>query len=45
MKRLWIREGEKLEIPGAPGYYLENNGFMIENYSIDEDDEVFRDSA
>ena len=38
---LWIREGEKLEIPGAPGYYLENNGFTIENYSMDEDDEVF----
>ncbi|WP_172369429.1 cytochrome c biogenesis protein ResB [Sporosarcina jiandibaonis] len=38
---LWIREGEMLEIPGAPGYYIENNGFTIENYSIEEDDEVF----
>jgi cytochrome c biogenesis protein len=38
---LWIREGETLEIPGAPGYYIKNNGFTIENYSIDEDDEVF----
>lgn len=40
---LWIREGETLEIPGAPGYLLENKGFTLENYS-EEDDEVFSDA-
>ena len=40
MKRLWLREGEMLEIPGAPGYYIENKGFTLENYT-EEDDEVF----
>lgn len=38
---LWIREGETLEIPGAPGYYLENKAFTLENYSAEEDEEVF----
>ena len=37
---LWLREEETLEIPGAPGYLLENKGFTLENYT-EEDDEVF----
>lgn len=37
---LWLREGETLEIPGAPGYFIENKGFSIETYS-EEDNEVF----
>lgn len=38
---LWIREGDLLEIPGAPGYYLESKEFILENYTKDEADEVF----
>lgn len=37
---MWIREGETREIPGAPGYLLENKRFALENYSK-EDSEVF----
>lgn len=37
---MWLREGDRLAIPGAPGYYLENKKFIVENYSS-EDDEVF----
>lgn len=37
---LWLREGDTLEIPGAPGYYLENKQFTLENYAEGED-EVF----
>lgn len=37
---LWLREGETLEIPGAPGYFIENHGFSMETYS-DEDNKVF----
>lgn len=40
---LWIREGETLEVPGAPGYFIENKGFTVETYS-DEDGEVFEKS-
>ncbi|WP_432359119.1 cytochrome c biogenesis protein ResB [Sporosarcina sp. UB5] len=38
---MWIREGELRSIPGAPDYYLQNNGFTIETYSKEEADEVF----
>ncbi|MDS9470790.1 cytochrome c biogenesis protein ResB [Sporosarcina pasteurii] len=37
---LWLREGEKLEVPGAPGYFIENKGFTLETYS-EEDNAVF----
>ncbi len=37
---LWLREGETRSIPGAPGYYLKNNQFLIETYSK-EDDAVY----
>ncbi|PID03745.1 cytochrome C biogenesis protein [Sporosarcina sp. P2] len=37
---LWLREGETRAIPGAPGYYLENNQFILDTYSK-EDDAVF----
>ncbi|MFD1927106.1 cytochrome c biogenesis protein ResB [Sporosarcina siberiensis] len=37
---LWLREGETRSLPGAPGYYLKNNEFIIETYSKEED-EVF----
>ncbi len=40
---LWIREGETLEIPGAPGYFIKNNKFILENYT-DEDSEVFKEA-
>lgn len=40
---LWIREGETLEVPGAPGYFIENKGFTVETYS-GEDGEVFEKS-
>ncbi|MCM3756835.1 cytochrome c biogenesis protein ResB [Sporosarcina aquimarina] len=38
---MWIREGETREIPGAPGYLLENVDFSVETYSKDKADEVF----
>ncbi|WP_060209968.1 cytochrome c biogenesis protein ResB [Sporosarcina koreensis] len=34
---IWLREGETRAIPGAPGYYLKNNEFIIETYSKEED--------
>lgn len=34
---LWLRDGETRAIPGAPGYYLKNNKFIIETYSKEED--------
>lgn len=37
---LWLREGEMLEVPGGPGYFIENNGFSMETYS-EEDNQVF----
>ena len=37
---MWLREGDTLAIPGAPGYHLENKKFILENYS-EEDDAVF----
>ncbi|GKV56994.1 cytochrome c biogenesis protein [Sporosarcina sp. NCCP-2222] len=36
---LWLREGETRAIPGAPGYYLKNNDFLIETYSKEKDAE------
>ena len=45
MKRCGFEKAKHVEIPGAPGYYLENNGFTLENYTEDEDDEVFGDST
>lgn len=38
---MWIREGETREIPGAPGYLLENVDFSVETYSKGEADAVF----
>ncbi|WP_338657379.1 cytochrome c biogenesis protein ResB (plasmid) [Sporosarcina psychrophila] len=40
---LWLREGEMRAIPGAPGFYIENQDFMIELYSKEEE-EVFGDA-
>ena len=34
---VWLREGETRALPGAPGYYLKNNQFIIETYSKEED--------
>ncbi|PID14797.1 MULTISPECIES: cytochrome c biogenesis protein ResB [unclassified Sporosarcina] len=34
---LWLREGETRAIPGAPGYYLKNNQFILDTYSKEED--------
>ncbi|ARK24121.1 cytochrome C biogenesis protein [Sporosarcina sp. P37] len=34
---VWLREEETRAIPGAPGYYLKNNQFIIETYSKEED--------
>jgi cytochrome c biogenesis protein len=41
---LWIREGETRAIPEAPGYSLENKGFVVENYT-GEDEEAKFDEA
>lgn len=38
---MWIREGETREIPGAPGYLLENVNFSVETYTKEESEEVF----
>ncbi len=38
---MWIREGEMRSIPGAEGYYLKSNDFILENYTKEEADEVF----
>ncbi|QUW23365.1 cytochrome c biogenesis protein ResB [Sporosarcina sp. Marseille-Q4063] len=40
---LWLREGETRALPGAPGYYLKNNKFILETYSKEED-EVFSEA-
>ncbi|MDN4607923.1 cytochrome c biogenesis protein ResB [Sporosarcina highlanderae] len=36
-EQVWLREGETRALPGAPGYYLKNNDFIIETYSKEED--------
>ncbi|MCZ2259494.1 cytochrome c biogenesis protein ResB [Sporosarcina sp. G11-34] len=38
---MWLREGETRAIPGAPGYFIENKEFILENYTKEEADEVF----
>lgn len=38
---MWIREGDKIAIPGASGYYLESKKFIMETYSKEEESEVF----
>ncbi|WP_078545984.1 cytochrome c biogenesis protein ResB [Litchfieldia alkalitelluris] len=39
---LWIREGETTSIPGTNGmYFLESNGFIMEVYEKENEDEVF----
>ncbi|GKV67917.1 cytochrome c biogenesis protein ResB [Sporosarcina sp. NCCP-2716] len=38
---MWIREGETREIPGAPGYLLENVAFTVETYDKESADAVF----
>ncbi|WP_438318359.1 cytochrome c biogenesis protein ResB [Sporosarcina sp. FA9] len=38
---MWLREGETRSIPGAPGYYLKNNKFILENYTKEDAGEVF----
>ena len=38
---MWIREGDKIAIPGAQGYYLESKKFIMETYSKEEESEVF----
>lgn len=41
---MWLREGETLAIPGANGYYLENDGFEFDVYDMETADEVFSDA-
>lgn len=41
---MWLREGETRAIPEAPGYTLENKGFVVENYT-GEDEEAKFDEA
>ncbi|GKV65648.1 MULTISPECIES: cytochrome c biogenesis protein ResB [unclassified Sporosarcina] len=38
---MWLREGETRNIIGADGYVLENRGFILENYTKEEAEEVF----
>lgn len=38
---MWLREGETRNIVGAPGYVLESRGFVLENYTKEEAEEVF----
>ncbi|TRM12133.1 cytochrome C biogenesis protein [Lentibacillus cibarius] len=40
---VWVREGEKIVIPGTDGeYYIKNDDFILETY--DEDDERFQEA-
>jgi len=41
---MWLREGETLAVPGAAGYYLENNGFEFDVYDQEGANEVFSDA-
>lgn len=41
---MWLREGETLAVPGAPGYYLENNSFEFDVYDPTDSNEVFSDA-
>ncbi|MGO1059956.1 cytochrome c biogenesis protein ResB [Planococcus sp. FY231025] len=38
---LWLREGETRAIPEAPGYSLENKGFVVENYTGEDEEAKF----
>lgn len=38
---MWLREGDLKQINSAPGFYLENNSFIVEYYTKEEADEVF----
>lgn len=33
---MWIREGERIAIPGMDGYFLENKDFILDTYAQDE---------
>lgn len=41
---MWLREGETLAVPGASGYYLQNDGFEFDVYDSESTDEVFSDA-
>ncbi|HSJ38490.1 MAG TPA: cytochrome c biogenesis protein ResB [Planococcus sp. (in: firmicutes)] len=41
---LWIREGDTLAIPEAPGYFLENKSFTMETYTGEGDEERFEEA-
>ncbi|MFC4354543.1 cytochrome c biogenesis protein ResB [Chryseomicrobium palamuruense] len=41
---MWLREGETLAVPGAPGYYLQNDDFLFDIYDPESADEVFSDA-
>lgn len=43
-EQLWIREGETLAVPGASGYFIQNNGFEFDVYDKESSDEVFSDA-
>lgn len=43
-EQLWIREGETLAVPGASGYFIQNNGFEFDVYDKDSSNEVFSDA-
>lgn len=44
-KVLWLRDGETKQIPDTNGeYYLKSNGFKVEVYDPEKDDQVFRDT-
>lgn len=36
---LWIREGERLAVPGMDGYFLENIDFILDRYKTDEENQ------
>ncbi|AYC29356.1 cytochrome c biogenesis protein ResB [Paenisporosarcina cavernae] len=38
---LWLREGETRAIPGAPGYFLKSDDFILETYDQEKSNEVF----
>lgn len=44
-EEMWVREGDTTSIPGAPGYYVKNNDFILETYDGERAEDAVNETA
>ena len=44
-EEMWVREGDTTSIPGAPGYYVKNNDFILETYDGKRAEDAVNETA